>query len=65
MKPGDIVRVKVKETGEKVRAVVTDIRVDTEMVDVTRSGMFGDPVDTFRQSVPGRTTTTITLEVIS
>lgn len=63
MKPGDVVRVKVKETGEKVRARIIAIQTDTEPIEVTMGGLFpgGPPPDQFRTYAPGRTTTTITL----
>lgn len=67
MKTGDEVRVKVKETGEKVRALVTMIETETAMVDVTlgpEAAKLGERPDTFRRYMPGMTQTTITLTVI-
>ena len=67
MKPGDVVRVKVKETGEKVSALVTDVRAETEMLDVTLGPdavRLGLEPDVSRQFMPGRTQRTITLVVL-
>ena len=67
MRPGDVVRVKVKETGEKVRARVTSIQTESQMIDVTRGPdavLLGLEPSTFREFAPGMRTTTITLELI-
>lgn len=56
-----MVRIKVKETGEKVRATVTDIRVETEQIEVTLDGSMGEPPSGHRAFIPGRRSTTITL----
>ena len=64
MRPGDVVRVKVKETGEKVTAMITEIDVNTDPINVTRGGMFGQPPDTMEVYVPGPRKTTIKLVVM-
>lgn len=65
LKPGREVTIKV-EGAKKVRAVVREIQAETEVIDVTIGGLnpYGPPPDRFRRSVPGRTTTTITLELL-
>jgi len=65
MKAGDIVRVKVGETGEKVTAVVTDVNIHTDQIETTLGGLTpgGPPPDPYRKFVLGRSQTTITLVV--
>ena len=53
--------VKLKIDGQKYKGTITRVDVDVEEVDVTQSGLFGGPVDTFRRTVPGRRTRTLTI----
>jgi hypothetical protein len=59
-------RIKIRDAdGLKWWATVTDVRTDVESVDITAGGLFpgGPPPDHFRQSMPGRSTTTVTIEL--
>ena len=55
--------VTVKIDGRKYRGTVINLERDTTVMDVTRSGILGGPVDSYRRVVPGRTTTTLTIDL--
>lgn len=62
VKPGDRIKIRT-EDGEKWWARVTEVRHDTQMIDVTAGGLTpgGPPPDPMRRSAPGQTTTTLTV----
>lgn len=66
MKPiqvGDRVHVRNEDRSAKVWGTVTEMHAHTEEIDVTRSGLFGGPVDNHRVRTAGRTSVLITIEV--
>lgn len=65
LKTGDEVKIKVKG-GKKARGVVTRVEVNTDMLDVTVGGLCpdGPPPDPYRKFMPGRTSVTLTIEVV-
>lgn len=63
MQLGDRVRIRTEDKSIKLWGRVTNVETHTEEVDVTRSGLFGGPVDTHRRVVAGRTSVRLTIEV--
>lgn len=64
MKVGD--RIKIKDAaGGKWWGVVREVQAHTDMIDVTYGGLCpgGPPPDPDRKFMPGRMTTTLTIEL--
>lgn len=64
MKAGD--RIKIKDAGgRKWWGRVVAVDATTAMADITMGGLFpgGPPPDPYRKFMPGRTTTTLTIEL--
>jgi hypothetical protein len=49
-----------RETAYEVSGIVTGIRVETDRIEVTRSGLMGNP-SMYREYLPGQTRTFITV----
>lgn len=63
LRVGERVRVRTEDKAIKVWGRVVDVIVHTNQVDVTRSGMFGGPVDSHRVTVPGPTSVQVVIEI--
>jgi hypothetical protein len=64
MKVGDRIKIRT-EDGQKWWGRVTEERMQTDPVDVTVGGLFpgGPPPDTYRKTVPGLKSWTLTVEI--